>query len=257
LGKYSQISRLFHEISGHRKVLQLFSSNVNSGDEIIGFHGKSYNAFASITHQQSFGIHDEADQEDRRNDLAFLQSHPMITVEEPESFFMPDARPTDSSEDRKSFGTGFGNLSPDKHVCTFSSSKSVLNVQTAVSTPRENRLAKLKPPTGKRIVKDYSIGASTDAYEKEKVDFKETAQMSFGLRSSSKSSMVGESKNNRSSESKEISVIQNKAKAVPEAIYSINEIELDLDSEIEEELDEVPKEDVLDLKRNFPSGSFS
>ena len=39
LAKYARISKLFYEISGHRKVLKMFAEDRNRDFEMIGLHG--------------------------------------------------------------------------------------------------------------------------------------------------------------------------------------------------------------------------
>jgi hypothetical protein len=48
LAKYSQISKIFYEISGHKKVLRLFASVPTKDYELIGFNGRFTNL--SFTH---------------------------------------------------------------------------------------------------------------------------------------------------------------------------------------------------------------
>jgi hypothetical protein len=42
LAKYSKISKLFYEISGHKKVLKMFAESRNKEFEIVGIHGSKF-----------------------------------------------------------------------------------------------------------------------------------------------------------------------------------------------------------------------
>jgi hypothetical protein len=48
LAKYSQISKIFYEISGHKKVLRLFTSVSTKDYELIGFNGSITNLFFTL-----------------------------------------------------------------------------------------------------------------------------------------------------------------------------------------------------------------
>lgn len=77
---------------------------------------------------------------------------------------------------------GFGLLNQKHNALAIATNKNCSNVQTAVSTPREKEMVKQKPPTGKRIVKNYSVSSSSSPYKKERVAARESAHMSFGMR---------------------------------------------------------------------------
>lgn len=105
-----------------------------------------------------------------------------------------------------------------------------------VETPRSKPNTQEDPnhlkTRGERIVKDYTIATAPNSYRKERVEVRETAQMSFGIRNqpSEKPPTPTNQEKERGSSS-----FSSHKKAVPGAISSLDEIEIEFKNSNEEE----------------------
>ncbi len=87
---------------------------------------------------------------------------------------------------------------------------------------------------GERVFKNYTIDAAPNSYRKERVEARESAQMSFGLRNAFDDASQTLSYAKKPSK-RESAWKSNFSQAVPGAVTSLDEIQLEFESEIEEE----------------------
>mmetsp|Transcript_10812 Transcript_10812/g.10715 ORF Transcript_10812/g.10715 Transcript_10812/m.10715 type:complete len:188 (+) Transcript_10812:399-962(+) len=186
--------------------------------------------------------------------MPMLHSHPVMHEDQSEGFFILEQKAREESLRRRSSGIGFGLTSQERSMLTNTVGRNPSNIQTAVSTPREREQAHQKPPSGKRIIKNFVIASPPLSYRKERVEARESAHMSFGLRNSFGSDLTNPNHSGSNHEQSNYGGQRSHAKAVPSAINSLNEIQLDLVEENEEERGEVPRSHSKYYKENIPSG---